>query len=286
METVKPSALLTLTRPRFWLYTAGPFLVGSIAGVDSPMALTRPLSMALFLYFLVPANLFLYGINDWFDADTDTHNAKKHTKEHLLQMQERRSLVLILAFTAGLGAVLSVFLVGPARWLMWVFLLLSATYSAPPLRWKARPFLDSLSNVLYAVPGFVGYALFTGQLPPLPLIIAAWAWTIGMHAYSAIPDITPDKEARIKTIAVTLGHTSTLRFVGFVWFLAAFFATWQLGLWVLPLWIYPVIPVLLLKKPAATVERWYWSFPLLTSLLGFCAFWAILWLRFGTVWPL
>ncbi|MEF8937724.1 MAG: lycopene elongase, partial [Halovenus sp.] len=69
--------LFWLSRPRFWFYLAGPVIVGVVYGASSQADLFTPLTVELFLYFLIPANIFLYGINDIFDADIDQLNPKK-----------------------------------------------------------------------------------------------------------------------------------------------------------------------------------------------------------------
>ena len=38
------------------------------------------------------------------------------------------------------------------------------------------------------------------------LVISAWAWTMGTHLFSALPDIDVDRSAQVKTTAVWLGH--------------------------------------------------------------------------------
>ena len=69
--------LLVLSRPRFWLYLAGPVAVGVTYGIGDVSGLFTPTTVALACYFLVPANVFLYGVNDVFDADIDELNPKK-----------------------------------------------------------------------------------------------------------------------------------------------------------------------------------------------------------------
>ncbi len=73
--------LLRLSRPRFWLYLGGPVIVGVSYAADGPGELFSPLAIALFLYFTIPGNVFLYGVNDIFDADIDEHNPKKDEAE-------------------------------------------------------------------------------------------------------------------------------------------------------------------------------------------------------------
>jgi len=71
--------LLRLSRPRFWLYLAGPVVVGVAYAARTPAELFAPIAVALFAYFLVPANVFLYGVNDVFDADIDVETQKKNS---------------------------------------------------------------------------------------------------------------------------------------------------------------------------------------------------------------
>ncbi|TKX77983.1 lycopene elongase, partial [Halorubrum sp. SD626R] len=63
--------LLVLSRPRFWLYLAGPVAVGVTYGIGDVSGLFTPVTVGLAAYFLVPANVHLYGVNDAFDADID-----------------------------------------------------------------------------------------------------------------------------------------------------------------------------------------------------------------------
>ncbi len=68
-----------ISRPRFWMYVLGTFLVGMIAA-GNPFQYdwqTNVNLVVLALFFSLPANLFIYGINDIYDYDTDRLNAKK-----------------------------------------------------------------------------------------------------------------------------------------------------------------------------------------------------------------
>lgn len=262
--------LIKVSRPRFWLYTAGPFLLGYIVGLPSGYREVYPFVFwALLLYFLLPANLYLYGINDVFDRDTDALNRKKDDKEHRLAQQERRQLIIVLAAVLVVSA--GMLLIIPARWwwLFGLFLLLSTFYSAPPLRFKARPFLDSYSNVLYVTTGFLGYALSADRLPPLAMIVAAACWAAGMHAYSAIPDIEPDREAGVRTVAVALGKRPALLFVAGNWLIFAVLVISTLGVVGGLTLLYPAIPLLLYLRERWDIEKVYWWFPALNGLMGF-----------------
>jgi 4-hydroxybenzoate polyprenyltransferase len=89
-------------------------------------------------------------------------------------------------------------------------------YSAPPLRFKARPYLDSFSNTDYAFPlAFVPLAL--GHEPMWLAVVGLMLWSIAKHAYDAIQDIPQDSDTGIRTTAVHLGVKKTLIWSGFWW---------------------------------------------------------------------
>jgi 4-hydroxybenzoate polyprenyltransferase len=266
------TTLIPISRPRFWLYLAGPFMLGYAAGVPPPRDL-RSLGFWLpFLYFLLPANLLLYGLNDLFDADTDALSRKKDNYEHRLIRAERRTLITALIGVSVLT--ISFFAALPTiSWLTFTFfLLLCVLYSVPPIRFKTRAFLDSYSNALYILPGVIGYQLTAGRWPPTPIVLAALCWTAGMHAFSAIPDIEPDRRAGIHTVAVTLGESWALLFVAANWAFGAVLTFARFGLPGTVALIYPLIPLVLLANRRWSVARAYRWFPLLNTLIGFLAF--------------
>ena len=82
-------SIVEISRPRFWLYLAGTYLVGYAFGAENIYSLQNFNFIIHFLFFLIPANIFLYGINDIYDEDTDQFNQKKGTYEHKLQMDEK-----------------------------------------------------------------------------------------------------------------------------------------------------------------------------------------------------
>ncbi|MBX3082517.1 MAG: prenyltransferase [Anaerolineae bacterium] len=265
--------LLSVSRPRFWMYTAGPFLLGYASGLPNGWhGLYPPAFWLLLIFYLLPANLLLYGINDWFDADTDALNAKKEAQEHRLQNAERRRLKSVLLICVFLSVAVLALLPSQTWWLHVLFVALSVAYSAPPLRLKARPLLDSYSNVLYVLPGFIGYTIKAGTLPPLAIVIAAIGWAAGMHAYSAIPDIAPDRAAGITTVAVLLGKTGTLVFVGLNWLIFALLTISVIGAVGVVTLVYPLLIAALLLRPTLSITRVYWWLPLINGLMGFAAF--------------
>ena len=257
--------LLTLSRPRFWLYLAGPVLVGLVFGARSVGDLLAPVPLALALYFLFPANVFLYGVNDVFDRDADAHNPKKDDRE--ARYRGERDVLAAVAASALLGVALLAVL--PAAAWPWLagFLLLGTEYSAPPLRFKTTPFLDSLSNGLYVLPGAAAYVALAGERPALLAVLGGWLWTMAMHTFSAIPDIEPDRAAGIRTTATALGERRTYVYCACCWLGAAVAFGLLSPLFGTLLLIYP-LSVLAVAVSDVDVARAYWWYPAMNGVVG------------------
>jgi 4-hydroxybenzoate polyprenyltransferase len=262
--------IILISRPRFWLYTAGPYLLGYTASSEAICDLLSPAFIGIFLYFMIPANFYLYGINDLFDLDTDVYNPKKGSREVLSTEIGVTKLAAVVIASLVISIPVLAILRGYPMLLMMLFLLLSTIYSAPPLRLKSRAFLDSYSNSLYAVPMIMGYSQNRGYLPETSIIIASILWTAAMHAFSAIPDIEYDRKAGLRTTAVLLGARGSLAFCTINWGLASLIAITYDPL-LLPSLLYPAISLYLLFKPES-VERIYWQFPKINTVMGFLAF--------------
>ncbi len=259
--------LLKISRPRFWLYYAGTYAVGFSLGA-SQIADFNWLFFLFLAFFTFPANLFIYGINDYNDWDTDRQNPKKKTKEYLLKPQNKKNLKYILTIPVILGLLIS--LAKPNLiYFMILYLLIGGYYSVPPIRFKARPYLDSISNLFYVIPAFMGYYQVTGQLPNTYLMIAAMLWSITMHLYSAVPDIAPDKKGKVKTTAVILGKTNSLILCSITWLTSAIitmFFSPVIGILGL---VYFAIPLFSFEK----IDKIYWTFPYINAGFGFILFW-------------
>ncbi|MFC6835149.1 prenyltransferase [Halomarina ordinaria] len=264
-EETRLGYLLRLSRPRFWFYLAGPVVVGAVYAAEGVEELFAPLAVALFAYFLVPANVYLYGVNDVFDADVDAHNEKKSERE--VRFEGSRLAVLVVAASGLLAVGFVPFLPTAALLAFAAFAFLATEYSAPPLRFKTTPLLDSVSNGLYVLPGVVAYAALAGEFPPAAAVAGAWLWTMGMHTFSAIPDIDPDRAAGIRTTATFLGARRTYAYCAACWLAAALvFATVHPFFGVVLL-AYPVL-VFGIVRSGVAVEGAYWWYPAINTLVG------------------
>lgn len=266
--------LLRVSRPRFWLYLAGPVVVGVAYAAETRSELFAPVAFALFAYFLVPANVFLYGVNDIFDRDVDATNPKKDDQEVRYRGDDTVPIAVAVTGLAGLAFLPLLPAAGAVA--MVAFLLLGAEYSAPPLRFKTHPGLDSLSNGLYVLPGVVAYAAIAGAPPPLLALAGGWLWAMAMHTFSAIPDIEPDRAAGIETTATRLGESRTYTYCGALW-LAAAVAFGLLHPFLGAVFAFYPLFVATIALSDVRVDRAYWWFPVVNTVAGALLTNAALW---------
>ncbi len=269
--------LLKTSRPRFWIYLLGPALIGMISALSVNGQWTWA-AIGILLVFTFPANLFIYGVNDVFDQETDRLNPKKQGYEQLLDPKKTR--VLFFAIGASLIPFLGVLLMLPrsANISFLIFIFLGAFYSAPPIRAKAKPFLDALFNCLYLLPALVAWFAFGGGALHWPLVIAGGAWCMAMHAYSAVPDIAVDRASGIRTIATFLQKKGTLYFCTVLYLMSARIASFSIGnIALLFGLVYLVLMFVSLQaKTAEELFRVYRFFPWINTLIGMALFWWIL----------
>ncbi|MDH3494185.1 MAG: prenyltransferase [Acidobacteriota bacterium] len=269
--------LLKISRPRFWIYIIGPYLIGIAAAAQNSSQFTDFEVLIFGAFFLFPANLLIYGINDIFDYETDKLNPKKRDYELVVVPERRRNLVI--AIMAANLPFLAIALLGYPRTFPALagFLFFSIGYSAPPVRAKTKPFLDSVFNVLYIFPALFAYMLVSGNSPSLLATAGAGSWTMAMHAYSAIPDIKSDREARIRTIATELGSAGTLSFCLVCYVVSAAIAYRYIGFFAVG---FAAAYLIMLAfsfrfRNSDRLFEVYKLFPILNTVIGFLLFWVI-----------
>ncbi|KJL44677.1 prenyltransferase [Microbacterium trichothecenolyticum] len=205
--------LLIASRPVSWINTAYPFAAAYVLT-------TREVDLTLVvgtLFFLVPYNLAMYGINDVFDYESDLRNPRKGGAHGAVLDRRMHRVTLWASALLCLPFVAYLAVVGSA--VSWVVLAASlffvVFYSAPPLRLKERPFLDSVtSSIHFFSPAVYGIVLAGATWTPalVALIVAFALWGIASHAYGAVQDVVADREAGIASIATARGARWTVRF--------------------------------------------------------------------------
>ena len=194
--------LFHISRPVLWINTVGPAVIG--------MWLTGELwrweALPLLLWLTLPFNLLIYGVNDVFDQETDAKNPRKGTLEGAKILPEEAYPIwrgVLLTNVLFLVYFICVLPYGAVFWII-LYAALFVGYWAPPLRFKARPYLDSLSNAAYAFPlVFVPLALESPVVWPAAL--GLMAWSAAKHTFDAAQDVDEDQKVGISTTAVRLG---------------------------------------------------------------------------------
>ncbi|HET9928355.1 MAG TPA: UbiA family prenyltransferase [Rubrobacter sp.] len=209
--------LFHISRPVLWINTVGPATVGMWLAGD----LFAWGALPILLWLTLPFNLLIYGVNDVFDQETDAKNPRKGSLEGArIDPSEVRHLVLGVILTNALFLVYAV-LFAPFSATAWMLLytLLFLGYSVPPVRFKARPYLDSLSNAAYAFP-LVFVPLALGEGPVWPAALGLMAWSAAKHTFDAVQDVDEDRGVGITTTAVRLGPGGVVLWSGALWTLA------------------------------------------------------------------
>lgn len=329
--------LIKISRPRFWMYTVGTFLVG-IATTWS--VLEFPVTIQLFLdswdtkwliwicilflaflvylgYFIFPANLLIYGVNDIADGDTDAFNTKKDGYEsrfttwakplqHEIIKRWLRSWLLVatlmLLFVLNehyprieLPSFVSS-IVPPWYAQAWfslivffyeflqttpfriAFFFFSIFYSARPIRAKSKPFIDGIFNVLYIIPGLIWYLTFWWITDTISRL---WfgAWRLRCIAMHTYSAI-PDIEPDSQAWLTT---TAVLLWKS--WTLRYCATLWLSAsiLWWVVVWpmsylFWAIYLILIFISTKKEVMEVYKRFPYVNAILWFFLFWIIVFL--------
>ncbi len=206
---------LLISRPALWINTLGSAVVA--LWLSGQLWSNNPLWWCALIWLSLPFNLLIYGINDLCDQTEDAHNPRKGGwgGARLEPGENSWLLWVIVLCNAPFVIVLS----SKVGWGLMLAVLLFIAYSLPPLRFKARPFWDSLSNVAYALPLLWVPALF-GTTPNYLALSGLMCWSVGKHAFDAAQDSEMDRSSGIQTIATVLGIRGAGLWSG-MWFFAA-----------------------------------------------------------------
>jgi 4-hydroxybenzoate polyprenyltransferase len=208
--------LFHISRPVLWINTVGP----AVVGVWLTGELWRWEALPLLMWLTLPFNLLIYGVNDVFDQETDAKNPRKGTLEgaKILPEEVRSIWRGVLTNVPFLVYFISVLPYGAVFWIL-LYAILFVGYSAPPLRFKARPYLDSLSNAAYAFPlVFVPLAFESPVVWPAAL--GLMAWSAAKHTFDAVQDVDEDRKVGISTTAVRLSVRGVILWSGAWWTVA------------------------------------------------------------------
>ncbi len=206
--------LVYVSRPVLWVNTIGTAVVGVWLTGD----LWRWEALPIILWLTLPFNLLIYGVNDLFDQETDALNPRKGTLEGArIERWEIQPIALgVVLANLPFVAYFVLTLPLPAAGWMLLYAGIFIGYSVPPARFKARPYLDSLSNAAYAFP-LVFVPLALDETPVWPAAIGLMAWSAAKHTFDAVQDIEEDRKVGIETTAVALGPRGVVLWSGALW---------------------------------------------------------------------
>ena len=280
-------ALFVSSRPLSWINTAFPFAAAYFVT-------TRELDLAFFvgtLYFLIPYNLAMYGINDVFDYESDLRNPRKGGVEGALLAPELHRPTVIAAIVTNVPFLVVLVILGnPLSWLVLAISVFAViAYSAKGLRFKEKPFLDSLTSSTHFVsPAIYGLVLagatFTPQL--WAVLVAFFLWGIASHAFGAVQDVVADREADISSIATVIGARATTRLSVIAYLLAGvllLFSSWPGPLAAILALPYAIVCARFWRITDAEAEsanRGWKRFLLLNFITGFFVTMLLIWFAF------
>jgi 4-hydroxybenzoate polyprenyltransferase len=276
--------LFVSSRPVSWINTAFPFAAAYLMTV-------REIDVTLVvgtIFFLVPYNLAMYGINDVFDYESDLRNPRKGGAHGAVLDRRLHVITLWAAALSCLPFLAYLVMVGsPQSWIvLGASMFFVVFYSAPPLRLKEVPFADSAtSSIHFFSPAVYGLVLAgAAWTPQLVAIIAAFAlWGVASHAFGAVQDVVADRDADIASIATVRGARWTVRFALLCYLLAGLvmlLTTWPgplAGLLALPylgtVWPYRNVADAAAERATAGWRRFLW----LNQISGFGVTLLLIW---------
>lgn len=212
--------LLKISRPISWPNTAYPF---AAAFLISGGTIGTTFFVAT-LFFLIPYNLLMYGVNDVFDYESDIRNPRKGGIEGAVEQKAFHANILWSAILSTLPFFTWLLFQGnfSSNVVLVIVLFFVIAYSLKGLRFKEVPILDSVTSSLHFVGPMIYALALTGfRSDYIPYIFAFFLWGMASHAFGAVQDIIPDRKGGLSSIATVLGARTTVRFVGVFYLLSS-----------------------------------------------------------------
>lgn len=162
---------------------------------------------------------FGFSINDCFDTKEDVYDKTKENPLITDKASFKKSL--FFAFVIGvLGLGLSAFFGLKIFLFCLLGLLIGFFYSAPPIRFKSRPFLDLISHGFFAgVFLFIlPFLIFKTEITRVYWVIASYIFyfSITLEMRNHLEDYESDKTAGINTSVVFLGYDASKKILDYL----------------------------------------------------------------------
>ena len=221
--------LFKVSRPISWVNTAYPFAATYLVlggGVDAVFIIGS-------LFFLIPYNLLMYGINDVFDYESDIQNPRKNSIEGALEAKSFHPTIIwtSIALTVPFSVALIILSPVAAAAILVAVIFFVVAYSMKWFRFKEIPFLDSITSSIHFVGPMIFAIAVTGFQPQAwPFALALFLWGIASHAFGAVQDVIPDRKGNLKSIATIIGARNTVYLSAILYALAIVAINLQGGL--------------------------------------------------------
>ncbi|MCK4670142.1 MAG: UbiA family prenyltransferase [Nanoarchaeota archaeon] len=213
--------LIKISRPFFYIAPIIVFLIGLKLAGD---IILTPLIILELIFFTFPYCLFLFGINDVFDYESDKLNPRKGSFLGGARLKKKElKTVYVLSFFAALPLLITSFfsMNFVHIFLCFLVLILSYFYSASPIRFKELPIIDSLSNAVIIFFVLAMAFVLNKSILLIPFKIYVFLlFILGLHAMGAVADRKYDKIVKHRTIATKFGQIFTTVFAIFCSLLA------------------------------------------------------------------
>lgn len=218
MNSIKK--LFVISRPISWVNTAFPFAAGYLVlgGGFTPLLVIGT------LFFLIPYNLLMYGINDVFDYESDINNPRKGGIEGAVTPKSFHPTILWSSMLLSVPFIAYLLFTGSlvSNLTLTVVLFFVVAYSAKGLRFKEIAVLDSMTSSMHFVgPLLYAYSLLGTTTDGWLAAAAFFAWGIASQAFGAVQDIVPDREGGIRSIATIFGARTTVTFAVLLYMMAS-----------------------------------------------------------------
>lgn len=211
----KAKGIFDLMRIRYIIFLNIPFILAAFI-------LARNLDLGLVLFALLSyffAHFFVNAINDLYDIEADKDHPVKKIENPVISgkisFKDAKYITIMLPFLALLLAI-------PTN-LIWFsavvfFIFLGWSYSAPPIRTRARPWGFLTNETLGSSIAFIWtyWAVKPPQVDWPFWIVPIALFIFFSHAIIVskdLPDIDPDRRAGFNNFSTAYGIKTTQRFV-------------------------------------------------------------------------
>lgn len=204
--------LFVISRPISWPNTAYPFAAAYLVTGGS---FDYTFWIAT-IFFLIPYNLLMYGINDVFDYESDIRNPRKGGMEGAVEQKTFHPVIIWSSILSTVPFVIYLLFIGNllTNSILVALVFFVLAYSMAGLRFKEIPVLDSITSSIHFVGPMIYAMALTGFQPHyVPYIVAFFLWGLASHAFGAVQDIIPDRKGGLSSIATVFGARITSRFV-------------------------------------------------------------------------